>query len=44
MARRVFFYDERDLDASHGLHLAYGPVTKLGLIDWPRPAWELEQA
>lgn len=44
MARRVFFYDDRDLDACHGLHLAYGPVTKLGLIDWPRPEWELERA
>ncbi len=44
MSRRVFFYDGRDLDASHGLHLAYGPVTKLGLIDWPRPEWEMEQA
>ncbi|MGD9497826.1 MAG: hypothetical protein AB7Y46_16105 [Armatimonadota bacterium] len=44
MKRRVFFYDDQDLESCHGLHLAYGPVTKLGLIDWPRPEWELEQA
>ncbi len=44
MSRRVFFYDEQALEACHGLHLAYGPVTKLGLVDWPRPEWELDQA
>jgi len=44
MSRRVFFYDDRDLQACHGLHLAYGPLTKLGLVDWPRPVWDLEQA
>lgn len=44
MARRVFFYDDQDLETCHGLHLAYGPVTKLGLVDWPRPEWDLNLA
>ncbi|MGI5819063.1 MAG: hypothetical protein ACOX9R_13320 [Armatimonadota bacterium] len=44
MARRVFFYDDEELDASHGLHLCPGPVMKLGLIDWPRPDWEMQSA
>jgi hypothetical protein len=44
MSRRVFFYDDEDLETAHGLHLAYGPVHKRGLIDWPRPDWELERA
>ncbi len=44
MSQRVFFYDDRDIDTSHGLHLAYGPVTKLGLVDWPRSDWEMDFA
>ncbi|MEA3400448.1 MAG: hypothetical protein U9R79_04310 [Armatimonadota bacterium] len=44
MSRRVFFYDDQDLETRHGLHLAYGPVRKLGLVQWPRPEWDLERA
>ena len=34
MARRVFFYDDWDLDARRNLALTPGPVEKLGAIDW----------
>ena len=37
----VHFYDDQDVSARHGLHLAYGPVEKKGLVDWPRPVWDL---
>lgn len=33
MSRRVFFYDDLDVEARQNLHLAYGPVTKLGVAD-----------
>ncbi len=43
MGKRIFFYDDQDTSARHGLHLAYGYVQKLGPIEWPRPDWDLHE-
>ena len=41
---KIFFYDDQDLRVCHGLHRAYGPVTKKGAVSWPRPDWDLHEA
>lgn len=43
MARRVFFYDDEQVESRHALHIAYGPVRKMGLLQWPRPEWDLDE-
>lgn len=44
MARRVFFYDDRDVAARQNMHLAYGPVTKHGVADMARRDCDLGRA
>ncbi len=43
MARALFFYDDEYVQSRLGLHPSYGPVRKLGPLDWQRPAWDLAE-
>jgi len=44
MSNRIQLYDDADILTRHGLHLTYGPVQKMGPVDWPRPDWDLAEA
>lgn len=43
MPDRIFFYDDRDLAAIHNLHLAPGPVKKLGPVEMQKRACDFTE-